>query len=65
MAACPPLLALVRDDLCLAILKMTKGGYTVEVRLRKEQKLPLRVMGLRSLSGAMEGCHDLPYGTHA
>jgi hypothetical protein len=38
MAACPPLLALVRDDLCLAILKMTKGGYTVEVRLREEKK---------------------------
>lgn len=28
---CPPLLALVRDDLCLAILKMTRGGYTLEV----------------------------------
>ncbi len=32
LARCPSLLALVRDDLCLAVLRMTRGGFAVEVR---------------------------------
>lgn len=31
LARCPSLLALVRDDLCLAVLRMTRGGFAVEV----------------------------------
>lgn len=31
LARCPSLLALVRDDLCLAVLRMMRGGFAVEV----------------------------------
>ncbi|KAM3570707.1 hypothetical protein VYU27_007231 [Nannochloropsis oceanica] len=30
-SSCPSLLALVRDDLCLALLKMTRGGFAIEI----------------------------------